>query len=776
MSNPLFEKLGRLLDRIDRPGSFCFSASAPAVLPGLEVKGLGPVGLPLTAKQAKELKQLCEQAPYGKGEKTVVDTSVRKVWRLKPERFALTNPDWKQFLQQTLDKVQEELGLEQQKLQAHLYDLLLYEPGGFFLPHRDGEKLKRMVATLVVVLPSSYEGGELVVRHEGQEQTIDFGGGEINKYRVHVAAFYADCEHEIRPLRKGYRLCLVYNLTLKKGNKSVAAPRSLDYVERISEVLREWAQDEAHRMVAITLEHQYTQEGLTWDALKGVDRARARVLQESARRADCQANLALLTFHQSGSAEGDYDYGYYGRRGSWGYYDEEEDDPSAYEMGEVFETSLTAEHWRDGEGKPLPLGAVDVDEDEILDPDALEGVEPEEEFEGYTGNEGMTLDRWYRHGAIFIWPNKRHFYVLCSGGGQNAVAALKQLVAKWRKAGKADKEGLKQQCVDFAATIVARWRENPYGSRDEATETGGLLRALLALDEPRLIKGYLGEVMLKDASVDPGKAVAAVAQKYGWETFRPELEAVVKATTTETLRRTVRLLEAVCLAKPRKKAGWAELCRALAEGMVAALEALDRERDVYDWRLTPASRAVVLAGLARALIATEQDALLSRVVAHALAMPKKYPLTEAHVAALTALGPWLKKNVKRPCPPVSEWLAACCGELEALTAEVPQPPADFRRPAKIPEHCADCGELKKFLNDRKEEVHHFRMAEQRRRHLEERIRSAGCDLDCKTERHGSPYALVCTKNTASYEASLKKYHQDKEHLAELRAIQAGLAQ
>src|SRR5205085_1311347 len=98
-----------------------------------------------------------------------------------------------------VSKVQQDLGLENQKLQAHLYELLLYEKGSFFLPHRDGEKRDRMVATLVVVLPSSYKGGELVVRHEGEEQTIDFTSDQ--PLRIHYAAFYADCEHEIRPLK-----------------------------------------------------------------------------------------------------------------------------------------------------------------------------------------------------------------------------------------------------------------------------------------------------------------------------------------------------------------------------------------------------------------------------------------------------------------------------------------------------------------------------------------------------------------------------------------------
>jgi hypothetical protein len=42
--------------------------------------------------------------------------------------------------------------------------LLVYEPGGFFLPHRDSEKHDRMVASMIVVLPNPFEGGVLIVR------------------------------------------------------------------------------------------------------------------------------------------------------------------------------------------------------------------------------------------------------------------------------------------------------------------------------------------------------------------------------------------------------------------------------------------------------------------------------------------------------------------------------------------------------------------------------------------------------------------------------------
>src|SRR5438552_18541560 len=100
MSRAVFQELGQVLQQIDRPGSFCVSGSAPVVLPGLEVEGLGPIGLPLISQQAQELKKHCEQAPYGKDEETIVDTSVRRVWQLKPEHCSLTNRDWEQCLQQ----------------------------------------------------------------------------------------------------------------------------------------------------------------------------------------------------------------------------------------------------------------------------------------------------------------------------------------------------------------------------------------------------------------------------------------------------------------------------------------------------------------------------------------------------------------------------------------------------------------------------------------------------------------------------------------------------
>jgi len=125
----------------------------PLTMPGLKVDGLGMLSLPLGKTEARKLIKQCHQAPYGKGTETLVDTEVRRSWELDPDRFQLTNPKWQEMIEEIVANMQEELGLEKNKLTAHLYKLLVYEKGGFFLPHREEEKLDRMVATLVVVLP-----------------------------------------------------------------------------------------------------------------------------------------------------------------------------------------------------------------------------------------------------------------------------------------------------------------------------------------------------------------------------------------------------------------------------------------------------------------------------------------------------------------------------------------------------------------------------------------------------------------------------------------------
>ncbi|MFD8263124.1 hypothetical protein ACFV19_30395 [Streptomyces griseoluteus] len=46
------------------------------------------------------------------------------------------------------------------------------------------------------------------------------------------------------------------------------------------------------------------------------------------------------------------------------------------------------------------------------------------EYEGYMGNYGNTLDRWYRRAAVVLWPRQRSFTARAEAGSQGALREL----------------------------------------------------------------------------------------------------------------------------------------------------------------------------------------------------------------------------------------------------------------------------------------------------------------------------------------------------------------
>lgn len=62
-----------------------------------------------------------------------------------------------------------------------------------------------MFGTLVVQLPTAegHAGGALKVRHRGKEFAVAFEDASASGFPF--AAFYADCEHELTPVTRGYR-------------------------------------------------------------------------------------------------------------------------------------------------------------------------------------------------------------------------------------------------------------------------------------------------------------------------------------------------------------------------------------------------------------------------------------------------------------------------------------------------------------------------------------------------------------------------------------------
>src|SRR5215470_18303283 len=200
-------ELAELLSTVQRPGDFFASGRIELLPPRLTVDGVGQIALPLLPAQAEQLITLAELAPYGRGAATIVDTSVRRTWQIGPDRVRIDGKHWQATLDRAVALAADGLGVDE-AVSAEFYKLLVYDKGSFFVSHRDTEKEPGMFATLVLALPSQSKGGELVVRHKEHEAKLDLRCEEPAE--IAFAAFYADCVHEVLPVRAGCRATLVF--------------------------------------------------------------------------------------------------------------------------------------------------------------------------------------------------------------------------------------------------------------------------------------------------------------------------------------------------------------------------------------------------------------------------------------------------------------------------------------------------------------------------------------------------------------------------------------
>ncbi len=493
------ERIGEILGEVGSPGCFTARRTASADDLYLEVQELGPLRFPISRTQATQLCRLARPARYGKGEKTLLDRRVRDTWEIPKSRVKIDQRRWNRTLLPVLEALRADLGLADGcRLEAELHSFLIYGPGQFFLPHKDSEKAGGMVGTLVVTLPSPFKGGALVVEHQG-EKVVHRGSLK----RLSFVAFYADCQHEVRPVKEGYRITLTYNLILAGAEPADAAgtadPATVD---ALAQHLRghfetplpsrrsrgEDAPAQPPSRLVYLLDHEYTEHGLAWHHLKGNDGARATALRAAADLCGCELVLALADVHETWSCmEAGWDDPWHGRHRSWGSDEDEDDeeladdddDPDAYELVDFIEGATTLTHWVDLAGEKAAPLASRVSDDEVCCSTPTSALKPyASEYEGYMGNYGDTMDRWYRRAALVLWPRERGFAVRAEASPAWALQTLEQRIA----AGGAAEAG------KLAASLLPFWGGVAY-LKDCHALLGSSLRVADGLAAPELPSG-----------------------------------------------------------------------------------------------------------------------------------------------------------------------------------------------------------------------------------------------------------------------------------------------
>ena len=751
------DELAAYLCTVRTPGDFFTAGSIDFPLPRLEVSGVGPIALPLLPSQAEKLISVAQRAPYGRGAKTLVDTAVRRTWQIGADRVRIEGKAWARTLQTIVARAAAGLGVTE-PVACELYKLLLYDQGGHFVSHRDTEKVPGMFATLVVTLPAMHAGGELLVRHKGHEVRLPVTCDDPSE--VAFAAFYADCVHEVLPVTSGCRMVLVYNLLRQRAGRLPKPPEYAKEQAGLVALLQRWVagktapDDDTPEKVVFLLEHAYTPAELSFPTLKGADAAAAAVLTAATRQSSCDLHVALLTIEESGAAE----HTGYSQSRRWGRGDSEGDE--AFEIVEVDDNSRTLSDWGRPDGSPAPLGPYPIDDDELSPSGALDGMEPDEQsFHEATGNEGASFERTYRRGALVIWPEVRRLAVLNQAGLKVTLPYLSDLAARWVASGDDFASPLWSEAHQLVGHMLRTWRQGPiYLQRDGERDGARLLALTARLEDLERIEAVVLDII---ATGGHGKS---------------DNDAVLTALRLLPAPKAAELIERIVTANAEMSlCSCADLLarsariKSLVESLVPAGKALilalagdpaHVARAEFSWQRQRADAAFVvdlMSGLC--LIDTK---LADRAAGHLLAWPKSYGVDALILPAVRLLS---KGRRSRPQAAVQRLRTACLEHLRARIALELVAPGSWTRAGAPGCRCCRCIELNQFLAHPSQRLWAFKASEVDRRHVEETIRRDGCDVDCATDKRGSPYSLVCTKNQASYDRRAGQRKRDLEDLA-----------
>jgi hypothetical protein len=767
----MLDKVSAGLAALQPEGDFAAEVACSAGGLQIEVKGVGPIGLPVSARTAQRLCSVARLAPFGKRDKTLLDLRVRNTWEISGDQVMLDTSTWLRAIAPQLAKLRRSLGLpEDGEIVATFDKLLIYGPGQFFAPHKDSERADDMMASLVVQLPSECSGGDLVVRHQGRKKAL--GGGRRRakgSKDVALLAFYADCLHEVRPVRSGYRVALTYQLHHRSATRGsqIQGPA----VERLARevgayfatpVGRRFSSGAAQRpdRLVYLLDHEYTQKSLSFDRLKSGDRLRVSALLQVAERLGCEACLALADVHETWSCYEENDWDDYGRRG-WRRSDEDEegreDDELAedsatgdYTLDELCESSIELRGFIGPDGRPQRGATMHPDDSEICFTTASEDMTPfKAEHEGYMGNYGNTVDRFYHRAALVMWPRDRQFVIRAKASPAWAATELGRSV----KARRLD------EARERARSLLPFWAGVAPSERGAAFFEK-LLAIATAIGDAELARGLLTPLGPDRLSASSTPPFITLVERYGLPWAQQLFTDWDRSAGYGT---------------PPWHAVLPELCRQLvarpgAQGGALAAWLLTREvasfrkareaslRDAERWPASDAARLQddVLLPLLEGAAVLGATAVRDELI--------EFLTTGKGSLTLMGAGALLRQCRKGRTPAAVSALGLqalhhhVVAGLERTLAAPLRSHDDWSIDPPMRCACGLCKELSGFLRDRARIEHAWPLAQDGRQHVHQMIDSYHLPVSHVTTRQGRPYTLVLKKLRKLFEieAALRK--------------------
>ena len=740
--DPLSE-VERLLRSLDRPGDYCAGGRMFAPMPALEVRGAGALSFPVSRERAEELFSRGRLSPFGKGTETLRDESVRSSREFEPGEISLGGGGWEKTVEELKDAAAEGLGCPRDRLEAEFYKLLVYAPGGFFLPHRDTEKGEGMVGTLVASLPvaGGSRGGEIAVRHGERETSLDMSDSD-DPSEIAWAAFYADCPHEVRPVTEGHRIALVFNLLLRNGGGLRAA--DFEEAEReMTRALSAWAETagRTEKIIAL-LDHDYSEAGLSFESLKNADASVARVLARAAAAAGCELHAALLDVYESAQPE----YDRYGAHPPG---------ESAFTGANLLDCGYDLENFTAPDGSKPGFGKIPFEKEEILPRGSLAEREPDEEGmdDEWLGNAEATYDRVYRLAGLALWPRKNTLFVVASGSRAGAVGYAETLAGR--------NDGAAREVASLLPEI---WRGEKV-HRGSGSGLGSAVDLLVETNDVSTLEELLADAVIPHYDSSLAERMRAALEAVGPEAGGAVPAGIVRANFGEETGAVAALAERLC----RELGGSGEWRGALV-GMCGEIsrafrEILDERKTCDAWKrprmeeFSPEDLRNLFAPFL--LLNLGKDA--ARTADMLLDDPEAPSPDRVIPRALELLAEF------RGSEAFSRFWKTAAGFLLERSRKAPEKPSDWAIGSTKGCGCEDCAWLKEFCEDPVATERRLTAPQARRDHLVHVIGHDSLDIDTRTEKKNRPYTLVCEKNRASHERRRKRYAEDVIEMQRLAA-------
>lgn len=414
-------------------------------VPDVRIQRKHTLAFPIRKRDVRFLihRNLATTAPFGRGEHTLVDETVRKTLEIPASMLQFHHPSFKLAIEEVTKRACKMMSV-QVPVEAKLHKMLIYRPGDFFQTHRDAIHHENQFATLVIQLPSIYTGGKLEVEHVDDSQSIDLSKPD---YAPRWVAFYSDCKHRVLPILSGYRCCLTYDLCFA-SDICHSPPPLLRFTSSTSAVIpvedelikefKKWTLQSTHPThLVLILEHLYPKSDCLvddvfqrMDVFKGMDQVMIQTMWRIIQHCPTlECRFGILTDmpvnrHRMRSAD----------EGGDDSTDEEDNDDresleSSYdvvgedgERREVFFTQLTS------------LG-MNIHVSELLDT-----TEHHHDHVLYTnredtGNSGVTGEAVYQSCGLIVYPRElRYKFVQIQELGRLdhglSVPELKQMAAE----------------------------------------------------------------------------------------------------------------------------------------------------------------------------------------------------------------------------------------------------------------------------------------------------------------------------------------------------------